>query len=235
MLAPRRAFGYCFNMRRLYHIWLSPACRKVRIVLGECGLDFELKVELPWERRAEFLKLNPSGEVPVLIEPENLVIADATAISEYLDECYAEPSLFGENPVERAESRRLVAWFDGKFAREVSAPLTIEKIEKRFLKMGAPNADTLRSAAQNLSVHLNYIDHLIARRNYLAGGCYSMADIAAASHISFVDYLGDIDWDAHTDARDWYSKVKSRKSFRSVLKDRIAGLVPPKYYDKLDF
>ena len=91
-------------MRVLYHFWLSPLSRKLRIVLQEKSLDFTMKVEKTWERRPEFLALNPAGEVPVLIEPDGTVLADAGAIVEYLDEIYREKLLIGLNPVDRAES-----------------------------------------------------------------------------------------------------------------------------------
>src|SRR5438046_7463332 len=99
-------------MRVLYHLTLSPLARKVRIVLREKNLDFTLKNEKVWERRPEFLALNPAGEVPVLIEPDGTVLADTGAIVEYLDEVYREKILIGINPVDRAEVRRLTARFD---------------------------------------------------------------------------------------------------------------------------
>src|SRR5580658_10907397 len=99
-------------MRLLYHLWLSPTSRKIRVVLQEKALDFTMKVEKTWERRPEFLALNPAGEVPVLIEPDGTVLAGTEAIVEYLDEAYREKLLIGINPVDRAEVRRLTAWFD---------------------------------------------------------------------------------------------------------------------------
>ena len=55
-------------MRLLYHLWLSPQSRKIRLVLQEKNLDFSMQIEKVWERRAEFVALNPACEVPVLIE-----------------------------------------------------------------------------------------------------------------------------------------------------------------------
>ena len=98
------------TMPLLYHLWLSPFSRKVRIVLGEKGIDVSLKVEKVWERREEYLALNPTGEVPVMIEDDGMVLADSTAIVEYLDEKHSDPPLLGRSPEMRAETRRLVAW-----------------------------------------------------------------------------------------------------------------------------
>ena len=59
-------------MRMLYHLWLSAGSRKVRIAMGEKNLPFEMKVEKTWERRPEFLDMNPAGDVPVLIADTDL-------------------------------------------------------------------------------------------------------------------------------------------------------------------
>src|ERR1700726_1791419 len=132
-------------MRVLYHLWLSPCARKGRIVLREKNLDFTLKLEKTWERRPEFLALNPAGEVPVLIEPDGTVLAATDAIVEYLDETYREKILIGINPVDRAEVRRLSAWFDAKMNIEVTENLVGEKIMKRFLGFGEPNSAAIRA------------------------------------------------------------------------------------------
>lgn len=223
------------GMRRLYHIWLDPGCRKIRLILAEKNLDHELKVEMVWERREAFMKLNPAGDVPVLIEPEKLILADHNAIAEYLDEEYPDNPLMGETSDERAEVRRLNGWFDRKFNDEVTKHLVSEKVLKRFLKMGQPKSEAIRAASYNLRTHLDYIGYLAERRNYLAGASLTMADLTAAAHISIIDYLGDIAWDDYKAAKHWYMQVKSRKSFRPLLEDRIAGMPPAPHYTKLDF
>ena len=222
-------------MRTLYHLWLEPASRKVRLVLGEKQLECALKVEKVWERRREFLALNPAGDVPVLVEDGGTVLAGCNAICEYLDEIYAEPPLMGGDALARAEIRRLVAWFDGKFAREVSDNVLGEKVMKRFLALGEPSMEAIRAGLANLRAHLDYIAHLADRRKWLAGDELSLADITAAAHLSALDYLGDVPWDKHGGAKDWYAKLKSRPGFRAVLRDSIAGLPPAKHYTNLDF
>ncbi|MBT3915188.1 MAG: glutathione S-transferase family protein, partial [Rhodospirillaceae bacterium] len=175
-------------MRTLYHLWLSPFSRKVRLVLAEKNLDFRMEVEQTWERRHEFLALNPTGEVPVLVEPDNTVLADSMAICEYLEEQTPEPNLIGKRPYDRAEVRRLVAWFDQKFNFEVTDKLVNEKVMKRFLGLGEPDSREIRAAQANIHTHLDYITFLTDRRFWLAGEQMTLADIAAAAHISAVDY-----------------------------------------------
>ncbi|OHC73433.1 MAG: glutathione S-transferase [Rhodospirillales bacterium RIFCSPLOWO2_12_FULL_58_28] len=222
-------------MRTLHHLWLSPFCRKVRIVLVEKKIEFDMHVENIWERRPQFLALNPAGDVPVLIEPDGAALSGSGVICEFLEEIYPEPSLLGNTPQARAEVRRLIDWFDIKFNREVTESLVGEKMMKRFLGLGQPDSKIIRAGHANLHHHLDYITYLVERRKWLGGDHISLADIAAAAHLSTVDYLGDVPWDDHERAKDWYARIKSRPSFRPLLNDHIPGAPPAKHYINLDF
>jgi glutathione S-transferase len=177
-------------MTVLHHLWLSAPCRQVRIVLAEKDVDVALQVENTWERRREFLALNPAGEVPVLVEADGVALSGSGPISEYLEEVRPEPALLPTDPRDRAEARRLVEWFDRKFAREVTDNLVGEKLMKRFLGLGEPDSTAIRAGHANIRTHLDYVDYLVERRRWLAGDELSLADAAAAAHLSAVDYLG---------------------------------------------
>lgn len=222
-------------MRTLYHLLLSPFCRKVRIVLKEKHIDFELKTESVWERRRDFLTLNPAGEVPVLVEHDGTAMSGSSVICEFLEENSDSLSLLGNNSIQRAETRRLIDWFDRKFNDEVTEKLVTEKFIKRFLGLGEPNSKIVRAGHKNIHIHLKYITYLMERRRWLAGDFMSMADIAAAAHLSSIDYIGDVPWSDYEIAKNWYARLKSRPSFRSILVDRIPGAPPPKHYADLDF
>jgi glutathione S-transferase len=222
-------------MRVLYHLPLSPYSRKVRLVLSERRLPFELKVERVWERRPEFLVMNAAGTVPVLVEANGLVIPDSGVICEYLEEAYPDTALLGRTLGESVEIRRLVAWFDGKFAAEVTRNLLGEKYFKRLFNRGHPDVAAIRAGYINLRGHLEYIGWLAEQRRWLAGNELSLADFAAAAHLSSLDFIGEMDWTISPPARDWYSRMKSRPSFRPLLTDRVAGVDPSKDYADLDF
>jgi glutathione S-transferase len=222
-------------MRFVYHLPLSPYCRKVRLVLAEKRLPFELRVERVWLRRPEYLEVNPAGTVPTLLEDNGLAIPDSSVICEYLDEAYPDTSLLGQTLGERVEVRRLVAWFDGKFALEVTRNLNGEKYFKRLAGRGEPDAAALRAGYGNLRQHLHYLGWLAETRKWLAGGNISLADFAAAAHLSVLDFAGDVDWTISQPAREWYARMKSRPSFRSLLADRVPGMTPPAHYADLDF
>lgn len=206
-------------MRTLYYLWLHPFSRKVRVVMAEKGLDFDLKLENIWERRTEFLALNPAGDVPVLVEEDGTTLANSQVICEYLEEVYPEINLLGDNPVQRSETRRLVSWFDVKFEHEVSRNLLGEKVIKPFLKQGDPHAPSVRAGYANIHYHLDYIGFLTEKRAWLAGEQYSLADIAAAAHLSCIDALGDVPWEEHPAAREWFEKVSGRASFAPLTGD----------------
>ncbi len=222
-------------MRLLYHLPLSPFARKVRLALSEKRLPFEVRVEKPWERRPEYLELNPAGTVPTLVEENGLVIPDSNAICEYLDEAYPDNPLLGHTLAERVEVRRLVAWLDGKFTHEVTRNLYGEKVIKRLSQSGHPDASAMRVGFANLKHHLAYLGYLAETRRWLAGNAFSLADLAAAGHLSALDFIGDIDWATVPAAREWYARMKSRPSFRALLADRVPGMIPPAHYADLDF
>src|SRR5271156_3774494 len=222
-------------MRILYHLPLSPYARKVRLVLAERRLPFELRVEKVWDRRPEYLEINPSCTVPTLIEDNGMVIPDSRVICEYLEETYPDTSLLGRSTVERVEVRRLVAWFDEKFYAEVTRNLLWEKTIKQQLRLGSPESVALRVGYANLKQHLVYIGWLAEHRRFLAGANLSLADFAAAAQLSALDFIGDVDWSASPPAKEWYARMKSRPSFRAILADRVNGAPPPPHYADLDF
>ncbi len=225
--------------RTLFHFPLDPASRQARLTLGEKRLPFEPVTVRYWEEPPEFGRLNPSGLTPVLVEAEagrRTVISEARALLEYLEEAYPTPALLGREPAERAEARRLMQWFDRKFDAEVNGYLLREKLEKRLTKMGAPDLSNMRLGREALRAHLGYMEKLLQARDWLAGGPrLSLADFAAAAHISVLDYFGDVPWREAAAVKTWYMKVKSRPCFRPLLADRWPGLAPAGHYDDLDF
>jgi glutathione S-transferase len=226
----------------LHHHPLSAGSRYVRLVLAEYGEEAALVEERPWQRREAFLALNPAGSLPVFVDHDDAVIAGASVIAEYLHETRGaragETPLMPPTATERAEIRRLVAWFLDKFDDEVTAYLVNEKVYKRQMDSGAdsePDAAAIRSARSNVRYHMRYIGHLMERRKWLGGNAMSLADLAAAAELSAIDYLGEVPWEEDTNAKDWYARIKSRPSFRPVLGDLVRGSPPAAHYADLDF
>ena len=164
-------------MLTLFHHPFCPHSRFIRLALGEYGLDLTLAEERTWERREDFLIMNPAGTTPVLTADGIPPVPGVALIGEYLDEVYGaargDRRLLPQTMAERIEVRRLTAWFNEKFFEEASNPLVTERIYKRFMSEedggGAPSADVMRAAKANVRYHLSYIGWLARTRNYLAG------------------------------------------------------------------
>ncbi|MGQ0673333.1 MAG: glutathione S-transferase family protein [Hyphomicrobium sp.] len=231
-------------MHRLIHFRLCPLSRSVRAAMAELALEAEAVEEQPWDLKHSFLAVNPAGELPVLQITRGPVLCGVYAISEYLaEEVKSHPRdgrpapLFPGSREVRAEVRRLVDWFNGKLYREVTRELLYEKVYGRKTPASGhtPDREVLRAINANLRYHLSYIGYLADQRRWLAGDEMSFADLAAAAHLSTIDYFGDIPWAEHPAAKAWYAKLKSRPSFRGILADRMPGLSPPAAYANLDF
>lgn len=230
---------------KLTHFKLCPHSRSIRLAFGEFALEALLAEETPWDLRQNFLAKNPAGELPVLDLESGYTLCGSYSISEYIaEEMAASPppnahrmaELFPGSRDERAEVRRLVDWFHGKFDREVTRELLFEKLYQRMRSNGvAPDPGMLRAVRANLRYHLSYISYLSDTRRWLAGDEISFADLTAAAHISVVDYLGEVPWTEFPAAKSWYQRIKSRPSFRGILADRMPGTPPPSSYADLDF
>lgn len=240
-----RELPAAFVMARLTHFTLCPFSRSIRLALGEMDIRFELSEELPWTWRPAFLALNPAGSLPVLELGDGLVVSGTYAISEYLGDLSRRTApedrtidLFPGSDEDRAEVRRLVDWFHRKLEIEVSRDLLREKVEARLrpeLSRSRPDTELMRALRANLRYHMSYIAYLADQRRWLAGDALSFADLAAAGHLSCLDYLDEVPWDSYPAARDWYVRLKSRPSFRALLLGRLTGIAPPSHYDNLDF
>ncbi len=231
-------------MNRLTHFPLCPHSRSIRLVLDELHLAYQAEVELPWAWRREFLALNPAGSLPVLQLENHMVLCGTYPITEYLAEAYPvhpvdgrSVPLFPGDIEARAEVRRLVDWFHRKCDSEVTRELLHEKYFARAagVRGHTPNSEVLIATTKNLKYHMRYIGFLVDYRRWLAGDEMSYADLAAAGHISCLDYLGVINWDDFPSARTWYMRMKSRPAFRSILEDRMPGLPAPAHYADPDF
>jgi len=230
-------------MLTLLHHPLCPRSRFVRLMLAEYGIEVRPAEERFWERRQDFLLLNPAGEIPVLVADGMPAIPSATIIAEYIEETRSpagdEDRLLPLAPSERVEVRRLASWFNDKFHAEVSGPLVNERVYKRYMTQeqggGPPDTDLMRAARNNIRYHLAYLGWLARTRDWLAGERLTLADLAAAAHLSAVDYLGEVPWHEDESAKNWYARVKSRPSFRPLLAETLAGIPPAKSYADLDF
>lgn len=221
-------------MARLFHVPLSPYCRKVRLSLAEKKIEVELVEERYWEQDSDFLRRNPAGKVPVL-RLDGQIMSESAAICEYIEDTRPEPPLMPKTAEARYEVRRLVGWFDDKFHHEVTSKLLYERVNKKMTGQGYPDSKNVKEGARAIKYHLDYMAWLLDHRRWLAGDQMTLADFAAAAHLSALDYISDVDWNRSAAVKDWYAKIKSRPAFRSILADQVPGFRPPPHYADLDF
>lgn len=221
-------------MNVLYHYPLSPFSRKVRLCLGEKRIEVKLVEERYWEKDAELMRRNPAGKVPIL-KLESKVLTESTAICEYLEDAYPQPPLMPRSADDKYEVRRLINWFDDKFYHEVTTKLVGERVFRKVMGTGYPDSSNVKAGAKAIKYHLDYMAWLLEKRRWLAGNSMTLADFAAASHLSCLDYISDVDWNRSEVVKDWYAKIKSRPAFRSILADQIPGFPVPPQYANLDF
>ena len=230
-------------MYTVYHHPLDAGSRFVRLLLAEYEEGATFIEEKAWERRTEFLRLNPAGTIPVLQLEDTECFCGAVVIGEFLDESRGimmrDRRLMPENPVARGEVRRLIEWFVNKFEAEVNRYIIHERVYKQLMKSeeggGSPDTGVIRVARVNMSNHLKYLDSLLVSRDWIAGTNLSAADFAAAAALSVLDYLGEISWEDFPTAKDWYARLKSRPSFRPLLTEKLIALPPVSHYMDLDF
>lgn len=228
-------------MTTLYHQPLDTASRCVRLALSEYGTAVHLEIEKVWERRREFLTLNPAASVPVVKTDDDLVLVGAGPITAYISESREDRGapLMPVDLAARAEVRRLMDWALVLMESDVTGTLVHEKALKRRIPAdlggGSPDTVAMRISRDNLTWHLEYLDHLLSTRDWLAGDRISLADLAFAAAISSLDYLGEISWADRLASKLWYARIKSRPSFAPLLEERVSGVIPPAHYDDPDF
>ena len=209
------------------------------LAIKQSGLSFEeLTVNIggdEWETvKRQSGEIMPAGKVPIL-RMDQKVMSESQAICEYLDEAIPTPALMPRDADTRYEVRRICAWFDDKFHAEVTSKLLYERVNKKMMKAGYPDSKNVKAGAKAIKFHLGYMTWLLDHRRWLAGDMMTLADFAAAAHLSSLDYISDVDWNSCPEVKDWYAKIKSRPAFRSILADNVPGFPPPHHYANLDF
>ncbi len=222
-------------MLELYHYPLDPFGRIVRVYLKEKKIEFQSVEETPWKRKKIFAEYHMFSDLPALVESNRIIWESAPVIVEHFEQFPRIVSLWGNNEKSKIESKRLAFLFNTYFFAEVTHRILFEKVIKKYLERSSPDSSIIRKGNNNIKKYFDYISWLIDRRNWLAGNEFSLADISAASHISCIDYLGSVEWDNYPIVKDWYVRIKSRPSFRDLLNDRVANIIPVSYYQELDF
>jgi glutathione S-transferase len=214
-------------MRRLVHLVMSPACRMARLMLGEKRLPFEV---VPADE--------PQRHLPVFTDLDGTSVIGIWALVDHLEGMHPDIPLVPGDDAERAEALRLLDWTNSKFYEEVTRRVLFEKANRAHtgsLSSHAPNMENIRTGRTALLANLRQVAPLAEARGFLAGRNLSLADLALAGHLSALDYYGEVPWAELPAITEWYTRIKSRPSFRPLLSDRVPGQFPAMHYAELDF
>ncbi|MEM7660769.1 MAG: glutathione S-transferase family protein [Pseudomonadota bacterium] len=224
-------------MRRLYHTQMDPKARFVRLALAEKHLAFQL-VDVPVGTSHQDVKrLAPGASGVALIHrahEANYVAVGSHAIFEYLEEANEGAALLPRMAETRAEARRIWRWCEDEFRLPVDT-LLAERITIALQPNHTPDSSALRTGAHALRGRLTFLNYLAETRPFMGGRTLTVADLSVAAHLSCFDYFGDVPWDLAPDLRDWYGRMKSRPSFRSLLQETIGGANPARHYADLEY
>ena len=221
-------------MITLYHYYLCSSSRYIRLILEENKIPYQTQLENYWKPQKDFLQLNPAGHLPVLINEENFPVIGSNACVEYIRDLRSRPDLFVDDYREKAEINRLVHWFDVIFKKEVFDPIIYEKVFSRIVDNITPNSDNIRAALNNLDFHIQYLNYLLISKKYFIKDEVTCLDFLVGANFSVLDYLGLLNFNSYDNIREWYFKIKSRPSFKTLLKDQIVGLNPHENYKNID-
>jgi glutathione S-transferase len=212
-------------MIKLYDFLPCPFGQKVRVILAEKGLSYELvEIDLSQgeQRRPDFLRLNPFGRVPVLVD-EDSTIYDSTIIGEYLEDEYPEPPLLppvGASAL-RARARIWEDFADASFTPQVGQLMAeIGKGE------GESDSNRVQRLQQSVERMLNFLNHELQGQEFLSGQ-FSVADIGFVPRLVVLRDLG-VDVALNRSNLDaWLKRMLDRPSIQNlqgVTSQLVAGV-----------
>jgi len=213
-------------MRRIVHLLLSPPSRFARLLIAEKRLTCD-----------PVAPENFSEHLPLFIDQDGACAQGLWAIVDHLEGNYPDYPMAPEDPGARAESLRLLDWSMGPFLEGVTRRIVYEKASQRFTGAAihrAPDMEIVRRGREALRTELTQLGAIAEQNGYLACRECTLGDLAVAAHISALDYFGEVPWAEFPAAGEWYMRMKSRPSFRTLLADRVPGQPPVAHYADLD-
>ena len=214
-------------MRRLVHVMLSPVCRLARLAVAEKRVACD---PVPAEEGRPAL--------PVFIDLDGTRCEGLWAIIDHLEGNFPDRPLAPEDAAQRREALCWLDWAMGPFHEQVTQRIVYEKTAPKYsgaAQKRAPDMNVIRAGREDLKIALAAIGKAAELNGNLAAREITLGDLAVAAHLSALDYFGEVPWSDFPTAAEWYVRLKSRPSFRSILADRVPGQPPVSHYAELDF
>ena len=191
----------------------SPYVRKIRIVLAEKKIDYELVLDSPWEEGNRVVALNPLGKVPVLVLDDESTLYDSRVIAEYLDTVAPNNRLIPDSGRERISVKRWEALADGVLDAAVAAFLESRRPD------GERSPSWIERQRDKTTRALRVMSDELGEQAWCHGNSLSLADIAVGCALGYVSFrLGDIRWSQHyPNLADLQEKLMQRPAFAETV------------------
>jgi glutathione S-transferase len=210
-------------MIKVYGVHGSPFVRKVFIALDIKGVAYEIVQQMPFSRDAEYLKINPLGKVPVLVDGE-LTLGDSKVICQYIEDVYPQSPLYPKTPKERA----LALWYEdlcGGRVAELASGIFFQRFMRPFvLKQEADEVLITKIIDRDLPPMLDYLESQIPADGFIFGD-FMMADLSIVSPFINAAYAG-----YQVDAARWpamaglIARVREQPQVKTVLEKEAKAL-----------
>ncbi len=189
-------------MIKLYSDAHCPNSHRTRIVLAEKELPVETTELESGDLPADFLKINPYGKLPTVID-RDIVFFESAVVNEYLDERYPHPPLKPGSPAERAQMR-----------------LAVLQLERELypIYVDSQNGRKKKEAVRKLNVYLESLNMYLARQEYFIGEQYTLADITLAPILWRLPSLG-VDTSAWENLEAYMDRLFERPAFERALSE----------------
>ena len=197
---------------------VGPNPHVVRMFIAEKGMDIpmeEVDIRSGVNRQSDYLKVNPRGQCPALDTGKGGIVAEITAICEYLEDVQPEPSLIGKTPEERGETRMWTRRVDLSICEPMANGFRFGEGLKMFqdrIRCLPEASDGLKAIARD---NLAWLDKELAGKQFIAGDRFTMADVLLFCFLNFGKRVGqDID-PSLKNVTAWFERVAARPSAKA--------------------
>ena len=214
-------------MPTIHGVTPSPFVRKTLVFLAEKGIEHDLSVVPPFppaNATPEFRRMSPLGKVPAYSDGD-WSISDSSVICAYLERTHPNPPLYPEDDREYARALWFEEFADSKLADATGTVFFQRVITPRILKGTCDEAVVRRALDEDLPPLLDYLEGQLGDREYLAGGRFTIADIAVASMLQNLKHAGEaVDPERWPRLAAWVERIHGRPSFKNAVAQDAALL-----------
>ena len=204
-------------MPTVYGVPPSPFVRKVRVALAEKGIENELEIVSPFDKKPEYLEISPLGKVPAFRDGD-FAISDSSVICAYLEKTRPETPLYPDDAEDYARALWFEEYADSKLA-DVAGTVFFNRFVKVKLMGGESDEEAVKSALEaDLPPCLDYLEAQLGEHSFFVADCFTIADIAVATQLTQLKHAGEeIDAARWPKVAAWLAGVQARPSFQASL------------------